>query len=1715
MIDMDFRNKSAKCKFKERFSFLEAAAILFLAGMLLAILSLNGSAANESLELNSIALNSSDSPTQNENVTFDARQYIKMRMQLPAERKAAAQRYKAAREEAMALAREAAPGVAPTITPLFDPGGIPHYFGPYPNYANSPMPTGSIASITLTNGGSGYANPGVVISDVYGTGSGATATATVAGGVITGITVNTPGSGYTGPLVTIIDAGPGTGATATAILGGALTGGIRKFVDTLPNLVLATPDQVTYPPGGKGYTSAPTIEITDGTGTGAAATAHLTGDTVTSVTIDNGGSGYSANPTITFRGGGATSHAIGKATVVGGAITAITLLGCDYYEIALVEYSQKMHTDLPNTRLRGYVQLDTPIIPGAGVALLDVKGNPILKPDGTPAIAVANPQYMGPIIVSQRDHPVRIKFLNLLAKGEGGDLFLPVDTTVMGSGMGPDMIMANTVTPVGGPVVEVTTTMPHNLAQGQLIMLHGFVPDAYNGEYRVLGTGLTANKFQIQLKTNPAPAVVTIGHIMELYTQNRATVHLHGGYVPWISDGTPHQWITPAGETTSYPQGVSMRNVPDMPDPGDGSMTFFYNNQQSARLMFYHDHSYGITRINVYAGEAAGFLITDQVEKDMIDGTNFAGINLNPPVKVLPDVGIPLVIQDKTFVDANTIWSQDPTWNWGTAARDANTGKILNANTGDLWMPHVYMTNQNPWDIGGMNAFGRWHYGPWFWPPTTDIAHGPVPNPYAGPNEPPMIPGVPHNSMAMESFVDTPVVNGMAYPYLVVDPKAYRFRILNAADDRFFNLQIYEATNILSGITVTSGGSNYVDPKVTITDPTGKGATATATVVNGVITGIELLTVGSGYTAPGVMISDTVGGGASATATLYTAPTEVGMIPASNCAGLPANWPTDGRDGGVPDPAKVGPSFIQIGTEGGFLPAPVVLPNLPVNWNMDQTNFDFGNVNQGTLLLGPAERADVIVDFSAYAGKTLILYNDAPAPFPAIDPRYDYYTNHPDQTDTGGAPTTQAGYGPNTRTIMQIRVAAAPVQPYDPIKLQAVFAKDTVNNKMGVFEASQDEIIVPQAEYNSAYDRTDLAADPYVRIFENSKTFQTLSGSTVTIPFEAKAIQDEMGEAFETDYGRMSGFLGLEVPFTGAGNQNFLLYPFASPPVEIIKGSVYGTQIGSLGDGTQIWKITHNGVDTHTIHVHLFNAQLINRVAWDNAIRVPDLNELGWKETFRVNPLQDTIIALRPIAPTQPFEVPNSERLIDPTMPAGAELKGGPLGFQDPSGEPVTVINHVVNFGWEYMMHCHLLSHEEMDMMHAVAFAVPPRAPSDLVVTLSGAGPLAATLNWVDNSISETGFLIQRAKDAAFTVDPTEFTVGPNVVTYTDTTIVPSTAYYYRVQAVNVVGDTTIYPAPAVGFPQKTAYSGWSNTATVSEVLTISAIGTGNDLQIKQLIGGAWGAWQNLGGVISDLDSASTAGSVYAFGIGGDNALWYRNWNGVNWAGWQSLGGVISDLDSTSTAGSVYAFGRGGDNALWYRNWNGVNWADWQSLGGIITNLDSTSAAGNVYAFGIGGDNALWYRNWNGVNWADWQSLGGFITDLDATSSGGSVYVFARGGDNALWYRNWNGVNWADWQSLGGWVDLLDATSSGGNVYVFARGGDGALWYRNWNGVVWSDWQSLGGAITDIDAVSSGGNVGVYAIGTDGALWYRNWDGITWSAWQSQGGSITKLDATL
>ncbi len=965
-----------------------------------------------------------------------------------------------------------------------------------------------------------------------------------------------------------------------------------------------------------------------------------------------------------------------------------TYPGSDYYEIGLRDYTQKMHSDLPKaTKLRGYYQING---------------------------SDNSNQYLGPLIIAKRydptapagvgtnGKPVRVKFVNNLGINGAGNLFIPVDTTLMGAGMGPK-------------------------------------------------------------KSNGAGGWIDcdpLTEICEKYPQNRATLHLHGGNSPWISDGTPHQWTTPSGETTPFKKGVSTQDVPGMP-AGDGEMTFYWTNQQSGRLMFYHDHSYGITRLNVYAGEAAGYLLYDAVEDDLIDGNTdnsgvFAAAGIAPK-KILPDqgggvyrYGIPLIIQDKTFVPKN-IDTQDALWTKNSQGVNNNWGVY-----GDLWFPHVYEPNQAPPPTGA-NPFGRWDYGPWFWPPVPLAADKTT---------------LPEPSTTPEGFHDTMLVNGTAYPYLTVEPKPYRFRILNASNDRSINLSLFVA-----------------DPAV----PGGK---------------------------------------------------EVKMVTASPNPAYPAGpfpteavWPTDGREGGVPDPDTRGPNIIQIGSESGILPYPVVHPNQPVNYNYNRRDIVVLNVQEKNLFMGAAERADVIIDFSdpKYLGKNIILYNDSPAPVPAGDPRQDYYTNNPDQSPGGGALPTRAGYGPNTRTVMQFRVAGTPApNPALLANLKAVLPK--------AFDASHHAHLVPESTLPStskSYGATEL----YARIQDFAFTFNPLdkdgvaSVIPVTIPFQNKAIQE-----LWDPYGRMNATLGVELPFTTQLTQTTIPMGYAEPTTEIIT------------DGQpQIWKITHNGVDTHPVHFHMFDVQVVNRVGWDGAIRAPDENELGWKEVVRMNPLEDIIIALRPKAQTLPFPLPISKRAIDPTLLASAMLNVTDVGNLGLPGATATnavagTLRNIPNggnakfpadplgysFGYEYVWHCHILGHEENDFMRPIVFnyssTVPP-APAGLVAyiapqTVPGKAGFVAVntpitkinqvvLQWTDGSTSPPSNFKIRRNDGTGMVDLAIVSYLPDFPPiYTDT-VEQGKTYTYEVYAFNAVGNSASVTSNSVVIPA------WAKATSVT--LTPSA----------------------------------------------------------------------------------------------------------------------------------------------------------------------------------------------------------------------------------------------------------------------------------------------------
>jgi spore coat protein A len=169
-----------------------------------------------------------------------------------------------------------------------------------------------------------------------------------------------------------------------------------------------------------------------------------------------------------------------------------------------------------------------------------------------------------------------------------------------------------------------------------------------------------------------------------LGNQVRAMTHLHGAFVAGDSDGNPA--ISPNGFGPGETQTVHYTNqLPENP----------------ATLLWFHDHALGATRLNVFAGLAAAYILRDEFD---------TGTEPNPIGIPGGAYEIPLVIQDRQF-----------------------------------------------------NADGTFFY------PTSDIE------------------GV---TWIGEYFGDVILVNGKVWPFLDVEPRMYRFRILNGCNARILNLDI-------------------------------------------------------------------------------------------------------------------------------------------------------------------------------------------------------------------------------------------------------------------------------------------------------------------------------------------------------------------------------------------------------------------------------------------------------------------------------------------------------------------------------------------------------------------------------------------------------------------------------------------------------------------------------------------------------------------------------------------------------------------------------------------------------------------------------------------------------------------------------------------------------------------------------------------------------------
>jgi spore coat protein A, manganese oxidase len=439
------------------------------------------------------------------------------------------------------------------------------------------------------------------------------------------------------------------------------------------------------------------------------------------------------------------------------------------------------------------------------------------------------------------------------------------------------------------------------------------------------------------------------GHVFTAdYTGPIPTVvHLHGGEDQSTSDGAPEAWFTNNG--LHGPGYFSLT-----PTASNAAIYQYPNNQQATTLWF-HDHSLGITRINIFGGLAAFYFIRDQFD---------TGLTTNPLRLPAGAQEIELMLMDRQF--------------------DTN---------GQLLFPD---SAANP-----------------------SLVDGPPSNPKI------------HPFWIPEFFGDANVVNGRTWPFLNVEPRRYRFRIVNAANARFYRM---------------------------------------------------------------------------------------GLVDASSGA--------------------VGPPIWQIGTDGGLLDTPVKLAGLPEPLNP-------GDPHPTTrLFLAPSERADIIIDFAGQAGKTLTLTNDSQVPFPS-----------------GSA---LAANDP-TRSLMQFRVnlpLSSADTTFDPASGQPLRGG-----------ANQEPVIVRLVNPSNG----TLAPGVTPNVTRQLVLFEFESPTSAGGNTAGTPVEDLVNNTKWNGLRDGGGFPPIPGSTQDQSGQGLWL-----------------TELPRVG-ATEVWEFLNLTVDAHPIHIHLIQFQLLNR----------------------------------------------------------------------------------------------------------------------------------------------------------------------------------------------------------------------------------------------------------------------------------------------------------------------------------------------------------------------------------------------------------------------------------------------------------------------------------------------------------------------------------------
>ena len=227
--------------------------------------------------------------------------------------------------------------------------------------------------------------------------------------------------------------------------------------------------------------------------------------------------------------------------------------------------------------------------------------------------------------------------------------------------------------------------------------------------------------------------------------------HVHGAVgVGDESDGYAEAWYLPAANNipngfatngTWYDFFAGKAQAGYGETWGPGFATFQYPNANRASTIWYHDHTLGMTRLNVYAGPAGFYLVRGGPHDIVLDTRDGGPAVLPGPAPKANDrfppnktyYEIPIAIQDRAFNDDGSLFYPDTRTYF-----DGLVGPFI--------------------PDGGAEGFS------------------PIWNP--------------------EYFGNTIMVNGKTWPFQVVEQRRYRFRFLNGCQSRFLILDFNEIPGV-------------------------------------------------------------------------------------------------------------------------------------------------------------------------------------------------------------------------------------------------------------------------------------------------------------------------------------------------------------------------------------------------------------------------------------------------------------------------------------------------------------------------------------------------------------------------------------------------------------------------------------------------------------------------------------------------------------------------------------------------------------------------------------------------------------------------------------------------------------------------------------------------------------------------------------------------------